>query len=311
MQKAYINALYEIMQTDKRVASLLSDSGTDYDVMMAREMPEQCFNFGIAEQNKVGIAAGMAMLGKIPFVYTSGAFLAYRSYEFIRNDVCYQNQNVKIVGMGSGTAWRTLGPSHHTTEDIAALRAIPNLTVLSPSTPNATAACVRAAYKHQGPVYLRMGMSGETEYYDADLSIEPGKSLVLDRGSDVAIFSTGSILCEVMDASRILKSEGISCSVIDICSIKPIDEEQILQSAKAHRLLVSVEEHSIYGGLGGAVSEVIAENGLACPLMRIGLDNCFAKGYGTQFEVREKNCLDSAGIAKQILAKARQRDELL
>ncbi|MDR1206467.1 MAG: transketolase, partial [Peptococcaceae bacterium] len=122
MQKAYITALYRIMQSDKRVCSLLSDSGTDYDSLMARDFPKQCFNFGIAEQNKVAAASGMAAMGKIPFVYTTGAFIAYRAYEFVRDDICFQRRNVKLIGMGMGMgSWSTLGVSHHTTEDIAAL----------------------------------------------------------------------------------------------------------------------------------------------------------------------------------------------
>ena len=300
MQKAYISALYALMQQDSRVVSLLSDSGTDYDEMMARDMPTQCYNFGISEQNKLGIAAGMAMCGKIPFVYTSGAFLAFRGHEFIRNDVCYQNQNVKIVGMGSGTSWRTLGPSHHTTEDLAALRAIPNLTILSPATPIEAAACVRAAYEHKGPVYIRLGMGGETEYFGDDHTVEFGKSTLVASGDATAVLCTGSILSEVMECSSILQSRGADISIVDMYSIKPIDEEAILNAAQKYDVIFTVEEHSIYGGLGGAVAEVLASNGSSTKLVRIGLDNRFAKGYGSQKEVRAKNGLDGAGIAEKI-----------
>lgn len=303
MQKAYIRALYELMQTDSRVMSLLSDSGTDYDVMVAEEFPEQCYNFGISEQNKVGIAAGMALCGKIPFVYTSGAFLAYRSYEFIRNDVCYQNQNVKIVGMGSGTSWRTLGPSHHTTEDIAALRAIPNLTILSPSTPTEAAECVKAAYRHVGPVYIRLGMSGETEYYPDGADVSIGGCNKLCDGSSTAVFVTGSILSEVIECRSILESKGITAAVYDMYSVKPLNAEVILEAAKKYRTVFSIEEHSISGGLGGAIAEILSEHGGSARLVRIGLDNCFAKGYGTQKEVREKNGLDGASLARAISEK--------
>ncbi len=300
MQIAYIRALYEIMKLDGNVVSLLSDSGTDYDSMMTEEMPAQCYNFGIAEQNKVAIAAGMALCGRIPFVYTSGAFLAYRSYEFIRNDVCYQNQNVKIVGMGSGTSWHTLGPSHHTTEDIAVLRAIPNLVVLSPSTPLQAVACVKSAYKHIGPVYLRLGMSGEREFYTPEAVVEIGGCSQLTDGSDIAIFATGSILSEVMDAQELLKAENHSAAVFDMYSIKPINRQQILMAAEEYKYLVSVEEHNIIGGLGSAISEVLAEAGVAVPLIRIGLKDAFAVGYGTQKEVRQMNGLDAESIARQI-----------
>lgn len=302
MQLAYIKTLYELMQSDPRVVSLLSDSGTDYDAMMAQEMPKQCYNFGIAEQNKVGIAAGMAMCGKIPFVYTSGAFLAYRSYEFIRNDICYQNQSVKIVGMGSGTSWRTLGPSHHTTEDLAALRALPNLAILSPATPLEAAACTRAAYLHNGPVYLRLGMSGEKEYFSESYSVNIGGSTQLTQGTDIAVFVTGSVLSEVLEALKPLEESDIHASVFDMYSITPIDSDTVLRAAQVYNTLVTVEEHSTCGGLGGAIAELLTQNGAGRKLLRIGLNNTFAKGYGTQKEVRRKNDLDSEAIASKIMS---------
>ena len=300
MQKAYISALYSLMQSDKRVVSLLSDSGTDYDEMMARDMPGQCYNFGISEQNKLGIAAGMAMCGKIPFVYTSGAFLAFRGHEFIRNDICYQNQNVKVIGMGSGTSWRTLGPSHHTTEDLAALRAIPNLTILSPATPIEAAACVMTAYEHKGPVYIRLGMGGETEYFGDGYTTAFGKSTELASGSAAAVLCTGSILSEVMECRDILHSRGVDISVLNMYSVKPLDEEAVLSAAGKHRMIFTVEEHSIYGGIGGAAAEVLAGHGCTAKLVRIGLQNSFAKGYGSQKDVRARNGLDGAGIAETI-----------
>ena len=169
MQRAYLSKLMEIAEKNSNVLHLVADSGTGYDEMFQRNFPLQMFNFGIAEEHMVAAAAGMATAGKIPFVYTAGAFLAYRSLEFIRDDICFQNLNVKVVGMGSGLAWCSLGPSHHTTEDIAVLRAIPNLKILSAATPLQTAACVEEAYQHQGPVYIRIGMNNEKEYYNDQL----------------------------------------------------------------------------------------------------------------------------------------------
>lgn len=300
MQRAYISALYSLMQQDRRVVSLLSDSGTDYDELMSREMPQQCYNFGISEQNKLGIAAGMAMCGKLPFVYTSGAFLAFRGYEFIRNDICYQNQNVKIVGMGSGTSWRTLGPSHHTSEDLAALRAIPNLTILSPATPLEAAECVRTAYEHKGPVYIRLGMGGEPEYFDAGYTVTLGQTTKLADGSAAAVFCTGSILGEIMESRDILRARGVDISVYDVCSIKPFDAATLLGAADKYNRIFTVEEHSISGGLGGAAAEVLSAVESPAELTRIGFDNCFAKGYGSQKEVRCKNGLDAESIADTI-----------
>lgn len=296
MQKAYITALYELMQKDRQVCSLLSDSGTEYDEMMFREFPAQCFNFGIAEEHKVAAASGMAALGKIPFVYTTGAFLAYRSYEFIRDDVCLQNRNVKIIGMGSGLAWSTLGPSHHTTEDISALRAIPNLTLLCPATPLEVRACVRAAYAHKGPVYIRIGMSREEELYKDEFYFKIGKNVTLLEGAAITLFATGSIAAETLHAARQLTAEGISVSVVNVHSLKPMDTQSILQAAAHSQQIFTVEEHNVLGGLGGAVAEILAQVGAAVPLVRIGLNDCFASGYGTHAQVRQRNGLDRDGI---------------
>ena len=301
MQKAYIRELYDIMLHDGRVVSVLSDSGTDYDRLMARELPAQCFDVGIAEQCQVGVAAGMARAGKIPFVCTAGSFLAYRAYEFIRNDVCGQRLNVKLLGVGSGTSQRTLGYSHHTTEDIAALRALPGLTLFSPATPAQAAACIRAAYALDGPCYIRMGLNGEREFFTPGAyAFTPGRADRLCDGKDAEIFSVGSILEEVMAAAALLQRAGIHCGVTDMCSVKPLDAEAVLHAAAQKKALFTVEEHSIYGGLGGAVAEVLAENGCAARLVRIGLCDRFATGYGTQAEVRAQNGLDAAHIAARV-----------
>ncbi len=300
MQTAYITTLYALLKADSRVVSLLSDSGGSYDDMMANEMPDQCYNLGIAENNQVGVAAGMALRGLIPFVYAPGNFLAYRSYEFIRNDVCYQNQNVKFIAMGSGTVFSTMGPSHHSTEDLAGLRALPNLTILSPATPREAAACVRAAYEIQGPVYIRLGKGGEQEFFDDSYQFRLGKAVPMTEGSDVAIFCTGAILSEVMAAAEQLKASGIQARVYNMPSIKPLDAETIVRAAESCKHIVTVEEHNIYGGLGGAVAEVMAEAGNCARLKRFGLMDTFARGYGTQADVRRNNGLDAAALVKGI-----------
>lgn len=300
MQRAYMNSLYQLIQEDKDVISVLSDSGTDYDEMLKREFPEQCINLGIAEENLIGVAAGLAASGKIPFVYTSGAFLAYRAYEFIRDDVCLQNNNVKIVGMGSGLAWSTLGPSHHTLEDISALRAIPNLLILSPASPKELEEMVKFAYQYVGPVYIRMGMSKEREIYTESYQFRIQTNIEIREGSYIAVFTTGSIIEEVLLAKEILEKEGIDIAIINVPCLKPFDVENIKCSTKKYAKVVSVEEHNIYGGLGSIISEIIAENGLAIKLKRIGLQDCFTKGYGTIAEVREQNNLNAIAIAGSI-----------
>lgn len=300
MQKAYLMALYELASKDNRVLSLLADSGTGYDELFQRDFPNQQVDFGIAEEHMVGAAAGMASCGKIPFVYTAGAFLAYRSFEFIRNDVCLQNLNVKIVGMGSGLAWSTLGPTHHTTEDISVLRAIPNLTIFSPSCPREVEEVVKAAYEIEGPVYIRIGMNAEPDIYDENYRFVAGKNIQVREGNDIAIFTTGSIASEVVKASDMLKEEGISASVYQVHTIKPFDEQSVLEAARTHREIVTVEEHNVYGGLGSIVSEIVAQHGLGIRVKRVGLLDVFAKGYGSHNDVRCQNGLDADSLVKQI-----------
>ena len=300
MQKAYINALYELIKQDRNVISCLSDSGTDYDELIAREFPDQCINFGISENNKVAAASGLAACGKIPFVYTTNSFLAYRSYEFIRDDVCLQNRNVKLVGMGCGLSWSTLGPTHHTTEDIGALKALPNLTIFSPSSPLELGKVVRKAYEIKGPVYIRMGMSNEKEIYEDDYSLEVGKNIVIKEGKSATVFCTGSIISELLEAQDMLSKDDIDLRIINIHTIKPLDDESIKKECTMQRNIFSLEEHSIIGGIGSSIADVIAINGLDVKLVKIGLNDKFADGYGTYSEIKKMNSLDADTIYKII-----------
>lgn len=300
MQNAYIAKLMELAEKDSNVMHILADSGTGYDEMFRMNFPKQIVNFGISEENMVAAAAGMATAGKIPFVFTAGAFLAYRSFEFIRDDVCFQNLNVKIVGMGSGFAWSTLGPTHHTTEDIAVLRAIPNLMILSPSTPKQVSESVRIAYEHEGPVYIRIGMNKEKEFFPEDYRQEPSKNDIIKDGNDAVLFTTGSILEEVLEAYELLLNDGINTTVVCASTIKPFDNENLLKMAERAKRFFTIEEHSVYGGLNGIVSEVVAYNGLPVKVRAIGLEDCFGKGYGTQKQVRKCNGLDALSIYEKI-----------
>lgn len=301
MQRAYISKLMELAEKDKNVLHLVADSGTGFDEMFRRNFPGQMYNFGIAEEHMVGAAAGMATAGKIPFVFTAGAFLAYRSFEFIRDDLCFQDLNVKVIGMGSGLTWSTLGPTHHTTEDISVLRALPNLMILSPGTPKQVAACVEAAYAHKGPVYIKIGMNNEREFYNEEYVLPIGKNEILQQGEDIALVTTGCLLEEVWEAVEKLKEKGISASLVNVHSIKPFDKEGLYDIAKKVRKIYTIEEHNINGGLGSIVAEIIAEEGMNIGLKRIGLKDIFAVGYGTYKEVLKQNALDAAGICETIV----------
>ena len=300
MQSAYMGKLMELAQRDVNIMHLLADSGTGYDEIFRYNFPHQMFNFGISEEHMLAAAAGMAAAGKIPFAYTAGAFLAYRGLEFLRDDICFQNLNVKVVGMGSGLAWSTLGPTHHTTEDVAVLRSLPNLMLLSPATPHQVSACVEAAYAHPGPVYIRIGMNGEKEFFPAEYRLHVGQSDVLRTGGQISVYVTGSILEEAAAAAELLAVNGIQANLINVVSLKPFDEQEICQMAAGMRAVFTVEEHTIYGGLGSMVAEVLATNGMGVPLHRIGLEDRFAVGYGTQKSVRQENGLDAKTIAERI-----------
>ena len=182
MRTAYLDTLYELASRDKNVYALISDNGAIVYDKYRKDLESQYLNLGISEANMLGMAAGMASCGKIPFAYTIGAFLAYRAYEFIRNDICLQKQNVKIVGTGAGEVYSALGPTHHSTEDLGGLRSLPNLTIICPSSPLEAKKATVAAYRHEGPVYLRLGTNKEPEIYRQDYKFEIGKGTILKEG---------------------------------------------------------------------------------------------------------------------------------
>ena len=301
MRNAYLYQLYELAGKDKNVLALISDNGAIVYDKFRRDFPNQYMNFGIAEANMIAAASGMASRGKIPFAYTIGAFLAYRALEFIRNDVCYQNQNVKIVGIGSGCVYAGLGPTHHATEDISILRAMPNLTIFSPASPMEAKKVTKAAYEMKGPVYIRLGRNGEPEIYDGEYDFVLGKGVLLRDGKDITLIGTGTMVYDLLQVAYELGKQKISARVINIHTLKPFDEEIIEKAAEETGAILAVEDHSIYGGLGSMVAEVIAERCLDVNFARMGLKG-FAKGYGSYDEVKERN-----GIGEQNIIECVER----
>ena len=299
MRTAYLGALYDIASKDRKVYALISDNGAIVYDRYRKDLGSQYLNLGISESNMLGIAAGMASCGKIPFAYTIGAFLAYRSFEFIRNDICIQNQNVKIVGTGAGEAYSALGPTHHLTEDLGGLRALPNLIILCPASPREVKKATYAAYEYEGPVYLRLGTNKEAEIYKDDYSFEVGKGVVIKEGMDVALIGSGSILKDILEVADRLQLEGIQARVINMHTVKPIDKEIILKAVQEIGRVVVIEDHNIIGGLGSAVAEVVAESGIGTVFRRLGL-NDFSKGYGTYAQVKEMNGIGIEQIYNRI-----------
>ncbi len=300
MRTAYLNTLYNLAKKDKNVFALISDNGAIvYDKYRA-DLGEQYFNFGISEANMLGAAAGMASCGKIPFAYTIGAFLAYRALEFIRNDICLQNQNVKVVGTGAGMVYSALGPTHHSTEDFGCLRSLPNLTILSPASPLEVKKVTEAAYEIKGPVYIRLGTNKEQEIYEKDYEFQIGKGVEICQGNDATIISTGNIIVDVLEVRKRLELEGISTRVINIHTIKPFDRDIVMKAIEETNAIVTVEDHNVIGGLGSAVSEVIAESGIGTKFKRIGLTD-FSKGYGSYAQVKEQNRIGIDKIIEEMI----------
>jgi transketolase len=249
----------------------------------------------------VGIAAGMAATGKVPFCSSFAMFAAGRAYEQVRNSVAYPHFNVKIGATHAGISVGEDGASHQCLEDLALMRAIPGMVVLNPADDIEAKAAVRAAYEYEGPVYLRFGRLAVPVINDnADYKFEIGKGITLKEGSDVTIIATGLEVGESLEAAKMLEADGVSAEVINIHTIKPLDVDLVVKSAAKTGKVVTVEEHSIIGGLGGAVAEALSEN---CPtkMLRIGVHDTFGES-GPAVELLKKYELDAAGIYKQIKA---------
>ncbi|WP_405374233.1 transketolase family protein [Pseudobutyrivibrio sp.] len=263
--------------------------------------PDRHIDCGIAESNMVGIAAGLASTGKVPFCSSFAMFAAGRAFEQVRNSVGYPHLNVKIGATHAGISVGEDGASHQCNEDIALMRTIPGMTIINPSDDVEAKAAVEAAYKMDGPVYLRFGRLAVPVINDnADYKFEIGKGVVLKEGKDLTIIATGLEVNESLEAAKKLAEDGIDAEVINIHTIKPIDADLIVKSASKTGKVVTVEEHSIIGGLGGAVAEVLSEK---CPtkMLRIGVKDTFGES-GPAVKLLEKYELDAAGIYKQIKA---------
>lgn len=300
MRAAFEKAMYEIMCQHPEVVAVVADSATGGYEKIKEEFPARYVDFGIAEGNMVAASAGIASTGRIPVLYTINAFLVYRAYEFIRNDVCMQNRKVVMVGSGAGVIYNNLGPTHHTTEDIAVLRVLPNLTILSPASAKEVPKVMKAALEIEGPVFVRLGKAYETEVYEGESQFELGKGIVLKKGKDATIIGTGSILADALEAGEILAEKGISVQVINMATMKPLDEACIIRAAKETGCILTIEEHSVIGGLGSAVSEVICKNGMGIPFKSMGFDDCFCTEYGYHQELKKMYGLDGRHIAEEL-----------
>lgn len=294
---AFAEALEDLAERDPRIVVLCNDSVSSSKLVgFVQRFPERLFNVGIAEQAMVGMAAGLANGGRIPFVAGAACFLTARALEQIKNDLAYTHSNVKLCGVSTGLAYGPLGATHHSIEDIAWLRAIAEMIVIVPADPVETRQAVEAAAAMDGPVYLRLSRMGVPVVHDADYRFRIGTASRLREGRDVTVIACGTMVVRALAAAETLAEEGIAARVLNLSTIRPIDRDAIVAAAEETGAIVTVEEHTIYGGLGSAVAEVVAT---ACPVpMRIlGVPGVFAPTGSAEFLLAHFG-LTAEGIAR-------------
>lgn len=304
MRNTLINELTRMAETDQRLVLITGDLGYGVLDSFAQKFPSRFLNVGISEQAMTSIAAGVAMEGSIVFTYSIGNFNTLRCIEQLRNDVCYHETNVKVLSVGSGFAYGQLGMSHHATEDIAMMRALPHMRVYTPADPEEAVTALHDAVKSTGPCYIRLAKSGEPNLYIKPDNFDVTKIQKLISGRDVSFLGCGPLLGEVLKAAELLESSGISTGVYSVPCVKPLDTETIISVARHTRLIVTVEEHQVIGGLGSAVAETICEmSDMKASLLRIGLNEEFTSIVGSH----EFLCKYYGLTAKQIAKRVRER----
>ncbi|MHB8125964.1 MAG: transketolase family protein [Desulfitobacteriaceae bacterium] len=298
-REAYGKALVSLGAENPDIVVLDADlSKSTKTADFAKHYPERFFNMGIAEQNLMGTAAGLAAAGKIPFASTFAIFATGRAFEQIRNSIAYPKLNVKIAATHAGITVGEDGGSHQAIEDIALMRSIPNMTVLVPADGEETRQVIKTAAQYKGPVYIRMGRLDVPLLFGEDYHFEIGKANILRNGSDAAIMANGIMVALALEAAEELSSSGISVSVVNVASVKPLDVSTIIQVAQKTKAVVSAEEHTIIGGLGSAIAEVLAENA-PTPMVRVGIKDTFGES-GRPQELLEKYGLTKASLIKAV-----------
>ncbi len=301
-REIYGRVLADMSKADDRLVGLSADLAKSTAIaLFEKEQPGRFFNVGIAEQNLMGVAAGMAKMGLIPFASTFAAFASMRAAEQVRTDICYQNLPVKIIATHSGISFGSAGTTHHCTEDIAIMRSFANMTVIAPADGTETANAVRACVDLPGPVYIRIGRGFEPPFYETDdYGFEIGKAVTVKEGTDLAVITCGIGVLQAVEAARTLEeADGLSVRVINMHTIKPIDTEAIMKAVTDTRRIITVEEHNTLGGLGSAVADVIAASGKGCAFTKLGLPDVYSEvGYPEDLYAYYK--LDADGITETI-----------
>ena len=304
MRNAFVQSLFELAKQDERIVLITGDLGFSVIEPFMEQLPRQFVNAGVAEQNMTGMAVGMALSGKVVFTYSIANFPTLRCLEQIRNDVCYHNANVKIVAVGGGFAYGSMGVTHHAVEDLGVMRMLPGMTVIAPGDPLEAHLAAKACAHHAGPCYLRLGKAGEPSVHSGEIDFQLGKAVRVRDGKDLALISTGGLLKTTVDAADKLAVLGIQARVLSMHTLKPLDCESIMAAARETGVIFTIEEHSIIGGLGSAVSEVLAEAdepNTVC-FKRLGLPSEFSPHIGSQEYLRLQHGLTAESIVNSVQA---------
>lgn len=301
LREVMVRTLMKMVEEGKNIVVLVSDSTSTAKIAPFMEKyPDRLVNVGIAEQNLLGIAAGLSLGGFIPITANAAPFLVGRANEQIKNDICYSNLNVKLVGLNAGVCYGPLASTHHSIDDISIMRGFGNIQIYAPSDPIEVEQIFNFAINHTGPVYIRMDSDKFPNLHDSTYTFETGKVDTLEHGNDISIIAVGSMVNQAFLASQMLKKIHINAEVLNIPSIRPLNKEQIVSSIVKTKNVVTVEEHSINGGIGSLVAEIIAEYNISAKLIRLGIaDGEFAKA-GPRSEIRAYHKLDIDGIVEVV-----------
>lgn len=300
MRRAFIDTLYDLAKKDKKIFLLNGDLGFSVLEKFNAAYPDRSFNMGVAEANMVGAAAGLALSGKTVFVYSIIPFVTFRVLEQIRNDVAMQKANVKIVGVGSGWNYGSLGATHHSIEDIGVIRSIPDIAIIAPGDPYEAAAATKAIAGIKGPCYLRLNKQGDPMVHKNKPVFSVGRAIIVNPGRDATLIATGNMLPTAKEVSDKLKKEGINVRLISMHTIKPLDVGVIKRAARETPAIFTLEEHNIMGGLGSAVAEVLAESGFGGTFRRFGAPDEFTHIAGPHDFLRKHHKLLPNHIAGHI-----------
>lgn len=299
MRDAFVKKLSELAEKDPTIFFITADLGFGVFDDFAKRFPNQYLNVGVAEQNMVGIASGLGLEGRKVFTYSIANFATLRCLEQIRNDAAYHEINLTIVASGGGFTYGGLGMSHHATEDISIMRSLPGVKVVAPSTAWETYEATESLSADDGVSYLRIEKGGIQDPPSVDTKFQVGKAIRMTSGKDLTIISTGGIITECLKSEEVLRGKGISTEVLSMHTVKPIDEEAIISSAREIKHIITVEEHNKLGGLGSSVAEVIAKNNLDCKLICIAIDDVYSAIVGSQEYLRSYYSLDHVEIIRK------------